>query len=292
MDILAQIIRGLLGMATVLGIAYALSANRNKVNWRLVAGGLVLQVVIALLLLKDVPGVAEVFDFFAAGFVTQLGFAADGAKFVFGAFGDPAAVGEAFGANRAFVFAFHALPSIIFVSALSSLLYYFGILQFIVKGIAWVMSRAMRLSGAESLAAAANVFIGQTEAPLLVKPYIPTMTRSELMALMVGGMETIAGSVFAIYIGFLGGGDPEETQLFAKVLLQSWTTRTCTWRLTARTSSSSSTTPVRGASPRSTRCVTPSSSTSRRRTRALSVSIPTPRWTTSSAVRRSPTPAG
>ena len=125
----------------------------------------------------------------------------------------------AFGENRGFVFAFMALPSILFFSALSSLLYYFGVLQFIVKMMAWVMSRVMRLSGAESLAAAANVFVGQTEAPLLVKPYVAKMTRSELLALMVGGMATIAGSVFAIYMGMLGGSDKESMLEFGRFLL-------------------------------------------------------------------------
>jgi len=219
METAGHLARALIGVAALLAIAYALSANRRKIDWRLVAGGLGLQLAIAALLLLDTPGVTEVFDGMANFFVILLSFAGEGAAFVFGALGDPAAVGEVFGADRGFVFAFHALPNIIFFSALSSLLYYLGVLQFIVKGIAWVMSRAMRLSGAESLATAANVFIGQTEAPLVIKPYIPTLTRSELTALMVGGMATIAGSVFAIYVGFLGGDSIEEKQAFAKVLL-------------------------------------------------------------------------
>ncbi|MEM7697381.1 MAG: nucleoside transporter C-terminal domain-containing protein, partial [Verrucomicrobiota bacterium] len=118
-----------------------------------------------------------------------------------------------------FGFAFKVLPTIIFVSALTSLLYYFGILQRVVFGFAWVMKRLMRLSGAESLATAANVFVGQTEAPLVVKPYVAGMTRSELMALMTGGMATIAGSVFVLYITTLGGGDPATQELVARQLL-------------------------------------------------------------------------
>lgn len=219
MEILGHLARALFGVAVLLGIAVLLSSDRKRINWRLVAGGLVLQVLIALLLLLDVPGVKALFDGVALFFVTLLGFAGKGSEFVFGALGAPGSMAEVFGANRGFVFAFHALPSIIFFSALSSLLYYLGILQIIVKALAWVMSRLMRLSGAESLATAANVFVGQTEAPLVIKPYIPKMTRSEIAALMVGGMATIAGSVFAIYIGFLGGGSPEEQQKFAKVLL-------------------------------------------------------------------------
>jgi len=140
------------------------------------------------------------------------------AAFVFGPLSDIVMMNAAF-EGRGFVFAFMALPSILFFSALSSLLYYFGILQLVVRGMAWVMSRVMRLSGAESLAAAANVFVGQTEAPLLVKPYVPKMTRSEILALMVGGMATIAGSVFAIYMGMLGGADEQSKLEFGKFLL-------------------------------------------------------------------------
>ena len=118
-----------------------------------------------------------------------------------------------------YIFAFQVLPTIVFFSALSAILYYFGILQVIIKGMAVVMKKTMHLSGPESLAAAANVFIGQTEAPLIVKPYLEKMSRSELLCLMTGGMATIAGGVFAAYIGFLGGTDPELQRYFAKHLL-------------------------------------------------------------------------
>ena len=152
-------------------------------------------------------------------FDVALRISVDAAGFVFGPLSDFASMSDAFGQDKGFVFAFMALPSILFFSALSSLLYYFGILQFVVKKMAWVMSRVMRLSGAESLAAAANVFVGQTEAPLVVKPYVPKMTRSEILALMVGGMATIAGSVFAIYMGMLGGEDEQSRVEFGKFLL-------------------------------------------------------------------------
>lgn len=211
--------RAVIGIVTLLGIAYCLSSDRNRINWRVVAGGLLLQFLIAALLLGNVPGVAVIFEALSKFFVALFGFAMSGSEFVFGVFGNPQTIAEEFGTERSFVFAFHALPMIIFFSALSSLLYYMGILQRIVKVLAWAMSRMMKLSGAESLAAAANVFVGQTEAPLIIKPYIAGMTRSELTALMVGGMATIAGSVFGAYVFFLGGGDEHEMQLFGKVLL-------------------------------------------------------------------------
>lgn len=219
MEIIGYVLRALIGIVTLLGIAYCLSSDRNRINWRVVTGGLLLQFLIAALLLGNVPGVAVIFEVLTKFFVALFGFAMDGSEFVFGVLGNPQAIAEEFGTDRNFVFAFHALPMIIFFSALSSLLYYMGILQRIVKVLAWAMSRMMKLSGAESLAAAANVFVGQTEAPLIIKPYIPRMTRSELTALMVGGMATIAGSVFGAYVFFLGGGNEQEMQLFGKVLL-------------------------------------------------------------------------
>ena len=152
-------------------------------------------------------------------FAIALEISVNAARFVFGPLADLAKMEGAFGRDNGFVFAFMALPSILFFSALSSLLYYFGVLQFVVRKMAWVMSRVMRLSGAESLAAAANVFVGQTEAPLIVKPYVPQMTRSEMLALMVGGMATIAGSVFAIYMGMLGGSNEQAKIEFGKFLL-------------------------------------------------------------------------
>ena len=218
MESLTYVFRALIGVFGILGIAYLLSTDRRNVNWRVVVGGLALQLVIAAGVLL-VPSIEALFGFIAKMFDVALRISVDAAGFVFGPLSDFASMSGAFGKDKGFVFAFMALPSILFFSALSSLLYYFGILQFVVKRMAWVMSRVMRLSGAESLAAAANVFVGQTEAPLVVKPYIPKMTRSEILALMVGGMATIAGSVFAIYMGMLGGEDEQSRVEFGKFLL-------------------------------------------------------------------------
>jgi CNT family concentrative nucleoside transporter len=218
MESLGYVFRALIGVFGILGIAYLLSSDRRNVNWRVVVGGLVLQTVIATGVLL-VPAVETLFGFIAKMFAVALRISVDAAGFVFGPLSDIVSMSGAFGKDKGFVFAFMALPSILFFSALSSLLYYFGILQFVVKKMAWVMSRVMRLSGAESLAAAANVFVGQTEAPLIVKPYVPKMTRSEILALMVGGMATIAGSVFAIYMGMLGGEDEQSRVEFGKFLL-------------------------------------------------------------------------
>jgi concentrative nucleoside transporter, CNT family len=218
MESLTYVFRAVIGILGVLGIAYLLSSDRRKVNWRVVVGGLALQTFIAAGVLL-VPSIETLFGFIAKMFAVALRISVDAAGFVFGPLSDIASMSEVFGEKKGFVFAFMALPSILFFSALSSLLYYFGILQFVVKKMAWVMSRVMHLSGAESLAAAANVFVGQTEAPLVVKPYIPKMTRSEILALMVGGMATIAGSVFAIYMGMLGGEDEQSRIEFGKFLL-------------------------------------------------------------------------
>jgi len=218
MDSLVYVVRALIGVFGILGIAYFFSSDRRNINWRVVAGGLVLQLAIAAGVLL-VPTVESLFGLIAKMFAIALEISVKAAGFVFGPLSDITQMNGAFGANKGFVFAFMALPSILFFSALSSLLYYFGVLQFVVKKMAWVMSRVMRLSGAESLAAAANVFVGQTEAPLIVKPYIPKMTRSEILALMVGGMATIAGSVFAIYMFMLGGADEQSRIEFGKFLL-------------------------------------------------------------------------
>ncbi|MEG3603975.1 MAG: nucleoside transporter C-terminal domain-containing protein [Verrucomicrobiota bacterium] len=210
-------IRVVIGVVGLLALAYFFSEDRKKVNWRVVGGGLALQCAIALGVLR-LSWIEAFFGWIAGLFATALDISVQAAGFVFGPLSDIVTMNAAF-EGRGFVFAFMALPSILFFSALSSLLYYFGILQLVVRGMAWVMSRVMRLSGAESLAAAANVFVGQTEAPLLVKPYVPKLTRSELLALMVGGMATIAGSVFAIYMGMLGGSDEQSKLEFGKFLL-------------------------------------------------------------------------
>lgn len=205
------IARGLLGIFVLLLIAFLLSSNRKAINWKLVITGIVLQLVFALGILK-VDWVRTVFRGISKGFVEVLNFSAAGAEFLFGGLVTDM---DSFG----FIFAFQVLPTIVFFSALSSFLYYLGVLQRIVYGFAWVMSKTMHLSGAESLAAAGNIFLGQTESPLLVKPYLEKMTRSEMMCLMTGGMATIAGGVFAAYIGFLGGVDEELRLMFATHLL-------------------------------------------------------------------------
>ena len=209
--------RALCGIIGLLAVAFLLSTDRKRINKRVVLGGLGLQLIIAFGVLK-IAWVEALFGWIAHLFSVALQVSVDASAFVFGTLADFDKMNEVFD-GEGFVFAFMALPSILFFSALSSILYYFGILQLVVRGMAWVMSRVMRLSGAESLAAAANVFVGQTEAPLIVKPYISKMTRSEMLALMVGGMATIAGSVFAIYMGMLGGSDQESRLLFGKFLL-------------------------------------------------------------------------
>jgi concentrative nucleoside transporter, CNT family len=210
-DQLAAVLRAVFGIAVFLGICWALSLNRSRINWRLVAGGLGLQLALAVLILKA-PFAREAVDAVARFFVALLAFSSEGAAFLFGSLVTDQ---QSFG----FIFAFNVLPSIVFFSAFTSALYYLGILQRMVYGCAWVMKRTMQLSGSESLAAAANIFIGQTEAPLIIRPYLATLTRSEVMSLMTGGMATIAGAVLVAYIGLLGGTDPAQQLLFAKHLL-------------------------------------------------------------------------
>lgn len=211
-NIFISILKGLMGMLFLIVIGFLLSSDRKNINWPLVIKGVLLQLVLALLILK-VPGVEYIFDFISRAFVKTVNFAHNGASFVFGDFMS--------GQVNPYVknFATWILPSVIFFSALSSLLYYWGILQKIVWFMAYVMKRLMGLSGAESVSAAGNVFLGQTEAPLLVKPYLGKMTKSEIMCLMAGGMATIAGGVLASYIGFLGGDDHLSQIYFAKHLL-------------------------------------------------------------------------
>jgi CNT family concentrative nucleoside transporter len=201
--------RGLIGILALLGVALIFSSDRKRVDWRLVGIGVILQAVFGFLITK-VEFVAKIFALVSRAFVKFLSFSADGATFIFG---DLAT--DSFG----FIFAFQVLPTIIFFSTVSAGLYYLGVLQKVVFGIAWIMARTMRLSGPESLSAAGNIFLGQTEAPLLVRPFIPTMSRSELMCLMTGGMATIAGGVLAGYVAFLGGDSLAEQSRFAAYLL-------------------------------------------------------------------------
>jgi CNT family concentrative nucleoside transporter len=209
---LSSFFRGILGLATVLLLGMAFSSNVRAIDWGLVSKGLLLQIVLAVLILK-VPWVETAFEGVSSFFLKVINFADSGTEFLFRS----QATGKIEPALQNYVT--DILPTIIFFSALTSLFYYLGILQRIVYGMAWLMRRLMNLSGAESLAAAGNVFIGQTSAPLLIKPYLSKMTRSEIMCLMSGGMATIAGGVLAAYVGFLGGDDPAQQSFFAKHLL-------------------------------------------------------------------------
>ncbi|MDP1590268.1 MAG: Na+ dependent nucleoside transporter N-terminal domain-containing protein, partial [Prosthecobacter sp.] len=191
----------ILGLAVFVALAWALSEKRRLFPWRIVFTGLGLQLVLGLLILRTGFGGAF-FVFLDKAFRRLLGFADEGMAFVFGAVAQPGLMEPVFGPGNKALVALIITGSIILVSALSSLLYHYGVLQLIVKAAAWVMRRVMRTSGSETLAAAANIFMGQTEAPLVVKPYLARMTRSELMALMVPGMATIAGGVLAAYVSF------------------------------------------------------------------------------------------
>ncbi len=205
------LVRAFLGMGFFLLICYLLSVKRSAINWRTVGSGIVLQILLAILILR-IPGVSVIFDGVAQFFQAVLRYSEEGAAFLFsGLVKDQKTFG--------YIFAFQVLPTIVFFSSLAAILFHLGILQKIIYGLAWLMKRTMKLSGPESLAAAANVFIGQTEAPLLIRPYLGHFTRSEIMCLMTGGMATIAGGVFAAYVGFLGGSDPEQQLYFAKHLL-------------------------------------------------------------------------
>lgn len=208
---LVSVLRGLLGILVLIILLTLFSNNRRAINWKLVATGLLLQLVFALLVLK-VDVVKTIFEACGNFFVIILNFTKAGSSFVFGNLvNNNTSIG--------FVFAFQILPTILFFSALTSLLFYLGILQKVVYAFAWLMSKTMKMSGAESLSAAGNIFLGQTESPLLIKPYIASMTKSELLCVMVGGMATIAGGVMAAYIGFLGGDDPAKQLFYAKHLL-------------------------------------------------------------------------
>lgn len=202
--------KGVLGMAVLLVIAFILSNNRKKINWKTVGFGLSAQLLLAIGVLK-VPFIRGIFEFLGSIFISILDYTRAGSTFLFGNLMNV----ETFG----FVFVFQILPTIIFFSALTSLLFYLGVIQVIVKGLAWILTKLLNVSGPESLSVAGNIFLGQTEAPLMIKAYLEKMTRSEILLVMVGGMATLAGGVLAAYIGFLGGEDPELRLLYAKHLL-------------------------------------------------------------------------
>lgn len=207
-----NVFRGIIGLLTLLLIATLCSRDRKNINWSLVLKGLLIQFIFAIGILK-VPFIESIFESISNGFIKVISFTQAGTDFLFASFITGKI--EAPLVN----FLVQVLPTIIFFSALTSLFYYFGILQRVVYFFAWIMKKFMKLSGSESLAAVGNIFLGQTEAPLLVRPYLGKMTTSELLCLMSGGMATIAGGVLAAYIGFLGGSDPAEQLLFAKHLI-------------------------------------------------------------------------
>ena len=210
MDVLARIGFGLFGLAVLIGVAWLFSSHKRQVDWRLVVTGVALQIGFAALVLL-VPGGRDVFDALGNGFVRLLGFVNVGSEFIFGSLMNV----ETYG----FIFAFQVLPTIIFFAALMSVLYHLGVMQAIVRAMAWAITKVMNVSGAETTSVSASVFIGQTEAPLTVRPYISRMTESELLTMMVGGMAHIAGGVLAAYVGMLGGGDPVAQAFYAKHLL-------------------------------------------------------------------------
>ena len=208
MDIIISILRGVLGLLLLVGVAFLFSNNKKKINWKLVVTGIAIQITFAVFIIHSetlrswffpLGWPKDIINWLGAAIVSLLGFTTEGAKFVFGKLAINS--GEE---TLGFYFAFQVLPTIIFVSCLTSVLYYLGILQLVVKGMAWVMAKLLGTSGAESLSNAANIFVGQTEAPLLIRPYIKEMTNSEILTIMTGGMATIAGGVMASYIQMLG----------------------------------------------------------------------------------------
>ena len=205
-----SIIRGIIGMICLVLIAYLFSNNRKKINWKTAFLGLFTQLILAILIIR-VEFVQNIFEFFGKIFVKTLDFTMEGSRFLLG---DMVNV-ESFG----YVFLFQVLPTIIFFSALTSVLFYLGIIQKIVKLLAWSLSKLLNISGAESLSVAGNIFLGQTEAPLMIKAYLEKMTKSEILLVMIGGMATVAGGVLAAYIGFLGGEDELMKLYYAKHLL-------------------------------------------------------------------------
>lgn len=201
---------GLFGLAVLIGITWLFSNNKRAVDWKLVATGITLQIAFAALVIL-VPGGRDVFDALGKGFVKILSFVNEGSGFIFGSLMDTK--------NYGFIFAFQVLPTIIFFSALMGVMYHLNVMQAIVRVMAWSITKVMRVSGAETTSVCASVFIGQTEAPLTVRPYIARMTQSELLTMMIGGMAHIAGGVLAAYVGMLGGGDPAQQAFYAKHLL-------------------------------------------------------------------------
>nr|WP_055434951.1 nucleoside transporter C-terminal domain-containing protein [Lacinutrix algicola] len=207
---LSSLWRGVLGMVTLIFVAFLFSSNRRGINWKTVGLGLALQLIIAIGVLK-VSFVKTVFEFIGKGFIEILSYTQAGSEFLFGGMLDVTSFG--------FIFAFQVLPTIIFFSALTSVLFYLGIIQKVVKLMGLLLTKVLGISGAESLSVAGNIFLGQTEAPLLIKAYLEKMNKSEILLVMIGGMATVAGAVLAAYIGFLGGEDEALQLFYAKHLL-------------------------------------------------------------------------
>ena len=207
---LESLIRGLIGVLALILISFLFSKNRKKINWKTVLVGLGFQIVLAVLVLK-IPLVKSIFETAGKAFVKILDFTMQGTSFLFG----DLVSDENFGN----VFIFSILPTVIFFAALTSILFYFGIIQKIVKLFAFLLTKLLGVSGPESLSVAGNIFLGQTESPLMIKAYLEKMSKSEILLVMVGGMATVAGGVLAAYIGFLGGDDPEMRVFYAKHLL-------------------------------------------------------------------------
>ena len=207
---ITSVIRGLIGMCSIIFIAYLFSNNKKRIDWKTIIIGLSSQLIIAVAVLK-IDFVRMVFEKIGQGFLAIVTFTNQGSRILFGDLADSSKYGE--------IFVFQVLPVIIFFSALTSVLYYYRIIQKVVSGLAWMMTKFLNISGQESLAVAGNIFLGQTEAPLLVKGYLNKMNRSEYFLLMTGGMATVAGSVLAAYIGFLGGDDPIQRIEVAKNLI-------------------------------------------------------------------------
>ena len=207
---LESLSRGLIGMFTLIAFAYLLSNNRKAISWKLVGIGILTQITIAICIIK-ISLIKKFFGIISSLFVKILDFTNAGTTMLLGEFSSIDKYG--------FIFVFQALPIIIFFSALTSILFYFGIIQKIVKFLAWALKKLLGISGSESLTVAGNIFLGQTESPLLIKAYLEKMNRSEIFLVMLGGMATVAGSVMGAYIGFLGGDDPYERLFFAKNLL-------------------------------------------------------------------------
>ena len=210
---IATLLRGALGMAVLILISFLFSSNRKAINWKTVGIGLGIQLILAIGILK-ITVVRQFFTVIGALFNEILNFTLAGSEFILG----PNLL-NVDNPHVGYVFAFQILPTIIFFSALTSVLFYLGIIQRIVKGLAWLLTKSLGISGAESLSVAGNIFLGQTEAPLMIKAYLEKMTKSEILLVMIGGMATVAGGVLAAYIGFLGGSDEQLRLEFARHLI-------------------------------------------------------------------------